>query len=195
MMLKITVITLSCFASLVLSQCDKSILPELTYRLGGNNLEWPCHSTKNIYQTTGRYMPRNIIGTRAQIYRDEAFVAMPRYKPGVPFTLGQISLKKGSCHTAIAPYPCWSLQEEGNCQALQSVVDIFLDNQDILWALDTGIVNSLQQPVKRCAAKVVAIDVKTDRVVKVIDLSNLVVAASRLQYIVVDYDAAGRAYV
>lgn len=128
MMLQI-LLPLGFLAAGVLSQCDKSILPELTYRLGGNNLEWPCHSTKNIYSTTGRYIPKNVIATRAQIYRDEAFVALPRYRSGVPFTLGRVSLQKGACYSAIAPYPCWALQEEGNCQALQSVVDLFIDAQ------------------------------------------------------------------
>lgn len=61
--------------------------------------------------------------------------------------------------------------------------------------LDVGIVNTLEQPVKRCPPKVVAIDVRSGKVVKVIDLSNLVVSTSRLQYIVVDYDTTGRAYV
>lgn len=61
--------------------------------------------------------------------------------------------------------------------------------------LDVGIVNTLAQPVKRCPPKVVAIDIKSGKVVKVIDLSNLVVSTSRIQYIVVDYDADGRAYV
>lgn len=113
----------------VLSQCDKTILPDLTYRLGGNNLEWPCQSTKNIYTSTGRYTPKNIIATRAQIFNDEAYLVLPRYKSGVPFTLGRINLRKGGCQTAITPYPCWALQEEGNCQALQSVVDLFIDGQ------------------------------------------------------------------
>jgi len=54
-------------------------------------------------------------------------VALPRYKQGVPFTLGKVNLKKGECLTKIAPYPCWAIQEEGNCQALQSVVDIAVD--------------------------------------------------------------------
>ncbi|GLH04176.1 Uncharacterized protein GBIM_09944, partial [Gryllus bimaculatus] len=42
---------------------------------------------------------------------------------------------------------------------------------------------------------VVAINVKTGRVVKVIDLSSLVTPNSRLQYLVVDYAPDGRAYV
>lgn len=126
---KIALISLVYLVSGISSSCDKSILPELTFRLGGTNLDWPCFATKNIYASTGRYIPKNVIATRAQIYRDDAFVALPRYRSGVPFSLGIISLKKGQCSTPIRPYPSWELQEEGNCNALQNVVDVFLDNQ------------------------------------------------------------------
>lgn len=187
----IIALTINC----VNSNCDKSLVPELTYRLSGANLEWPCLSTRNIYVTTNRYIPRHVIATRTQIFKDDAIVALPRYKSGVPITLGRVTLKKGFCHSPIAPFPSWSLQEEGNCQALQSVIDIFLDSQEILWVLDSGVVQTLEQPIKRCPPKVVGINMKIGKVVKIIDLSNLVCAATRLQYIVVDYDPEGRAYV
>lgn len=109
------------------SKCDKNPLAALTFQLSGNNLQWPCESTKSIYVQSGRYVPRNVIVTRAQLRRDDAFVALPRYKQGVPFTLGRVQLKRGQCVAKIAPYPCWAIQEEGNCQALQSVVDIAVD--------------------------------------------------------------------
>lgn len=119
----------------VAPSCDISLLPELTYRLSGNNIEWPCQSTKNIYTTTGRYTPRHVIATRAQIHRDEAIVAFPRYKSGVPITLGRVNLRKGSCYANVQPFPSWSIQEEGNCQALQSVVDVVIDAmvRRIIW--------------------------------------------------------------
>lgn len=188
------------FASLVSyldGACDLShqILQDLTFQLGGQSLEWPCTSTKNIYVQSGRYIPRNVIMTRSQIYRDEAFVTLPRLKSGVPFTLGKISMRRGQCSTTIAPYPCWSLQEEGNCQAIQSATDIFLDPNDILWVLDVGIVNTLEQPVRRCPPKVVGINVKTNKVVQIIDLSNLVVSSSRLQHIVAEYDDNGHCFL
>lgn len=119
--------TLSLASEQAISKCDKSPLSELTFQLSGSSLSWPCDSTKNIYVQSGRYVPRNVIVTRAQLQRDSAFVALPRYKQGVPFTLGKVNLKKGQCLTKIAPYPCWAIQEEGNCQALQSVVDIAVD--------------------------------------------------------------------
>lgn len=123
------VVLMLALVPVTVADCENSIIPELTFRLGGNNLNWPCYATKNIYASSGRYIPKNIIATRSQIYRDVAFVAIPRYRNGVPFTLGRIELRKGKCSVPIAPYPCWASQEEGNCQALQNVIDIFLDRQ------------------------------------------------------------------
>lgn len=190
-------LVLATFVSHLDGACDLSsqILQDLTFKLSGSNLNWPCASTKNIYVQSGRYIPRNVIMTRAQIYRDEAFVTLPRLKSGTPFTLGKISMKRGQCSSTVTPYPCWSLQEEGNCQALQSAVDIFLDPNDILWVLDVGLVNTLEQPVRRCPPKVVGINVKTGRVVQSFDLSNLVLQGSRLQHLVVDYDESGHCFV
>lgn len=188
---------LATFVSHLDGACDLSnqILQDLTFQLSGSHLDWPCASTKNIYVQSGRYIPKNVIMTRTQIYRDEAFVTMPRLKSGTPFTLGKISMKRGQCFTPVTPYPCWSLQEEGNCQALQSAVDIFLDPYDILWVLDVGLVNTLEQPVRRCPPKIVGINVKTGKVVQVIDLSNLIVQSSRLQHLVVDYDESGHCFM
>lgn len=177
--------------------CDRNLSPDLTYQLSGSNLVWPCESTKNIYQSNGRYSARNMIVTRVQIWKDLVFVAMPRFKYGVAFTVGVVSLKNKGCGPApITPYPCWSMQEEGNCAAIQSAVDLFLDAQDILWVLDAGIVNTLEsQPVQRCPPKVVGINVRTGKVVQVIDLSSLVSSASRLQYLVVDLTQDGQVFL
>lgn len=194
-MISIKIFILSIAGISALNTCDRSILPELTFRLSGNSLEWPCQATKNIYTSTGRYTPKHVIPTRAQIFRNEVIVAMPRYKSGVPFTLGKLSLRRGGCVSSITPFPCWSMQEEGNCEALQSVVDLFLDPQGIIWVLDPGLVNTLEQPVKRCNPKVIAMDARTGRVVKNIDLSPIVTSHSRLQYLVVDYTQSGKAFV
>ncbi|CRK93180.1 CLUMA_CG006724, isoform A [Clunio marinus] len=188
---------LTTFASQLDGACDTSnqLLQELTFQLSGSSLQWPCQSTKNIYIHSGRFTPKNVIMTRAQIYRDEAYVTLPRLKAGVPFTLGKISMKRGQCSPAILPFPCWSLQEEGNCQALQSAIDIFLDPNDIMWVLDVGLVNTLESPVRRCPPKVIGINIKTGRVVKSIDLDNVVVRSSRLQYLVAEYDENGNCFI
>lgn len=55
--------------------------------------------------------------------------------------------------------------------------------------------NNLAQPIKRCSPKVVAIDALSGKIVKTIDLSNMVASSSKLQYLVVDYDETGRGFV
>lgn len=87
-----------------------------------------------------------------------------RFKAGIPATLAKISKDAQNCEATLIPYPCWSLQEEGTCTALQNVVDLYLDPQNILWILDTGVVDTLDEPVRKCPAKVLAIDVTTEKV-------------------------------
>lgn len=191
----ITVISLSSiFIVGTLGYCHKNLVPDLSFKLTGSDLAFPCESTKNIYKSTGRYVVKNIIATRMQINKDDAYIALPRYKHGVPFTLAKFSLKSKGCKATLVPYPCWSLQEEGNCEALQNVVDLVIDPSDTLWVLDTGIVNTLEQPVLRCKPKIVGIDLKTGLVIKVVSLESLVTPHTRLQYLVVDYCSEGKPY-
>lgn len=160
----------------------------------GASFEWPCPSTKALYKSSGKYISKNIIATRGQIYQDQVFLALPRLKAGSPATLVRTPLKHGGCQTTLTPFPCWSMQEEGNCQALQSVVDTVLDNNDVLWVLDVGVINSLDNPVRKCPPKIVAFSVTTGNVLKTILLDGLTTNKSRLQYLVVDYAADNRCY-
>ncbi|KAH0954911.1 hypothetical protein HN011_011617 [Eciton burchellii] len=170
-------------------KCEKNII------WTGGSFEWPCPATKGLFRNNGRFISKNVLATRAAIYKDDAILALPRFKPGVPATLAKVSLKDKNCQASLFAYPCWSLQEEGTCSALQNVVDIYLDPQDILWVLDTGIVNSLEQSVRKCPPKVIALNVKTGKLVKTVDLSGLTSSTSRLQYIVADYSPDGRVFI
>ncbi|KAJ8959610.1 hypothetical protein NQ318_021796 [Aromia moschata] len=187
-------VTLFLYVGARAQSCSRNLIPDLSYKLTGQNLAFPCESTKNIYKTTGRYVPSHMIATRMQIYKDQAIIALPRYKHGVPFTLGTFSLKSKGCRATLLPYPCWAMQEEGNCDALQNVVDIFVDPVDNLWCLDIGLVNTLEQPVRRCPPKIVGVNLKNGAVMKVLSLDDFVNPESRLQYLVVDYSKDGRAF-
>ncbi|KAJ8942947.1 hypothetical protein NQ314_009860 [Rhamnusium bicolor] len=161
----------------------------------GGQFDWPNSAIKSIYRSSGRYIPKNIIATRAQIFKDEVFLALPRYKPGVPVTLARVGLRQRGCEAVLEPFPCWASQEEGDPNALQSVVDLYLDENNIIWVLDIGVVNTLCQPIRRSPPKVVAINVLTGKKVKTLDLSGLVCQASRLQYVVVEYGPDGSPFV
>lgn len=161
----------------------------------GGSFAWPCSSTKSLYRSSNKYISKNVIATRAQISGDDIYLALPRYKTGVPATLVRTTFKKGICHTVLSPFPCWSLQEEKNCEALQSVVDLFIDQNKVLWALDVGVVNTLETPIRYCPPKVIALSTKTGKVLKTISLEGLVAPTSRLQNIVVDYADNKRCFV
>lgn len=188
-----TTLLISCAIIGTYAACDKELCKPIEWT--GGSFEWPCESTKTIYATSGRYISKNIIATRAQIYKDNAILALPRYKPGVPVTLASVCLNQKGCEAVLKPFPCVSAQEEGKCQNLQSVVDLFIDQQDVLWVLDVGVVNTLESPIRNCPPKVVAISLKTGKVLKTLDLSGLVVKASRLQYLVVEYGPGGAPFV
>lgn len=55
--------------------------------------------------------------------------------------------------------------------------------------------NTLEQPIRRCSPKIVAINTANNKVVKSIDLSDLVTSESRLQFIVVDYSKDNKPFV
>lgn len=63
-----------------------------------------------------------------------------------------------------------------------------------MWVLDSGVCNSLEQPIKRCPPKVVAFDLENDKTVKTVDLSDILKPNSRPQYLVVDYSKHGFPY-
>ncbi|XP_003493838.1 major royal jelly protein 5 [Bombus impatiens] len=179
---------------LAITNGGNATLPE-TIKWTGGNFEWPCPTTKNMFKSSGKYISKNVIATRVALYTNNAIVALPRYKAGIPVTLAKISQDVQSCEATLVPYPCWSLQEEGTCTALQNVVDIYLDPQNILWVLDTGVVNTLDEPMRRCPPKILAVNVVTGKLVKTVDLTGLTSSASRLQYLVSDYSQDGRVFV
>jgi len=65
--------------------------------------------------------------------------------PGSPATLGYVVApdNNGRTDPEIEPYPNWAMNEIGNCSALQFVQGIAIDARGILWAVDSGRVNTL----------------------------------------------------
>ncbi|KAK9888286.1 hypothetical protein WA026_000547 [Henosepilachna vigintioctopunctata] len=191
-MMKTTLLS-ALFIVYVQAICDKELVRPLEWT--GGSFEWPNLSTKALYKSSGRFIGKNNIATRAQIYKDDVIVAFPRYKPGIPVTLGKVCLKQRNCEAVISPFPDWSSQEEGNSAAFQSVVDLFIDNNEILWILDVGVVNTLNSPVRKSPPRVIAFNLRANKQARILDLSGLVAQASRLQYLAVEYAPDGRPFV
>lgn len=152
-----------------------SLNPESTITLSGINIKFPHKSTKELMTSSGLYIPRNIIPTRLQILDDNMYLALPRLKPGVPFTLGKLTTDNYNGKTEISSFPDMSYQQEGKDDNLQNVVDIVLDEQNIIWALDTGVVNTRSKPpIRRSSPKVFAIEPNSEKVNNFVQLLNII---------------------
>jgi len=164
MVLTATVITAAASSSSAATAAAAAAL--VVYTLNGQNIEWPCSSIRDAYAIAGRYVPKNVMATRVQVWRDRAFVLTPRFRPGVPFTVSAVRLDcRRRCWPVLSPYPRWPAHGETDPTAMQNAVDMYLDPTGVLWVLDTGPVNAtVEQPVRRAWPRVFAIDVNVDKV-------------------------------
>ncbi|XP_027849763.2 protein yellow-like isoform X2 [Aphis gossypii] len=167
----------------------------------GAQYRFECDTVDALLRDDGRYVPRNNIALRAQICGNDLYLAYPRLRSGVPATVATTCLFTDDvCDEAVlTPYPCLSIQEQGKSGEVQNAVDLYLDTQEVLWVLDTGIVQTMDndaEPLRTGPPIVWAFDLNTRKLFKKIDLTCLTTPMSRLQSLVVDYDETnGKCYV
>ncbi|XP_075231801.1 major royal jelly protein 1-like [Lycorma delicatula] len=159
----------------------------LTFSPSGNNIVWPNEQVKKEAIEKGIYKPCAIIPTRFQFFDNSVFFTFPKLRHGVPFSLGQMSIRdKSKCNPNIYPYPSWEDHNVENCDAIRNAVDLYLDENDTLWVLDVGVINTLEEPENIAAPKVIGINPVTSKIKYSINLSNLILNNSRLQFLVVE---------
>jgi len=118
-----------------------------------------------------QYQPENIVMSGIEISWDRIFVSTPRLRAGVPATLSFFPRKVplGSS-PQLQAYPSWDWHGAGkgeiNCSTLISVYRSRLDRCDRLWAVDSGVITSIDDFMPVCPPKVVVFDLKTDQVVR-----------------------------
>nr|CAD7260381.1 unnamed protein product [Timema shepardi] len=120
---------------------------------------------------TGNYIPENNVFTGLEVGWGRVFLTLPRLRSGVAATLATIPRADLQGQTGTAPtlqaYPNWQWHRaEANCSGLISVYRARADRCDRLWVLDSGIMNSLESYTPVCPPKIVAFDLRTDRLVK-----------------------------
>jgi len=100
------------------------------------------------------------------------FVSFPRWTDPLQFTVGE--LKNGE----VQPYPDAAIQDQSlpPQDRLISVQSVVVDADNRLWLLDSGTVN--QGPVIPFGAKLIAVDLNTNRVIRKIFFPDNVVLAN-----------------
>ncbi|KAL7295151.1 hypothetical protein TKK_0011459 [Trichogramma kaykai] len=173
-----------------------------------------CGSEEKSFELTGAsifyppsncsdhaYSARNVIATRLQIFRERnAFLTLPKYKSGVPFSIGSMQMSSQSpplVKPVLEDPKCRSCKADVvDCADPQNVVDLALDHtNDVLWALDVGVVASLERPNRECPPKILGIGARTAKIVYRIDLSEVTTYRSRLQHLLVERSSGNRIHL
>ncbi|VVC41673.1 Six-bladed beta-propeller, TolB-like,Major royal jelly protein/protein yellow [Cinara cedri] len=175
---------------------------QYSFLLSGSNLEWPSVTEESNDILYGRYDPRKILVRGIQMDGDRAYVSMPRFmKTGVPWTLGVFHLEFVDFEPDIRPYPDYNyhmLCNDGrcgnNCLRIVNVVDVFIES-GVLWALDAGTTNVFRKPMRLGSAQLIGVNLTTDTVIRVTDLSSVTGTDSRLEHVVAMRTRCNRLYV
>lgn len=115
---------------------------------------------EDLQKTDHFYIPENNLVHRMKIWNNTLYMAIPRFKPGVPATLCR------SYRGTIQPFPTINIQIVGNCIGMQNIKDIEIDHLGQLWVLDAGVVYDLEKPNYTCDPKLVILNIGTGRIVR-----------------------------
>ncbi|KAH1016384.1 hypothetical protein HUJ04_007611 [Dendroctonus ponderosae] len=146
------------------------------------------------------FRPENTVFTGLEVTADRIFLGAPRLRAGIPATLFTIprNIPLGSSPKP-QPYPDWSyhgaglgLDNETTCAGLVSVYRMRLDSCGRLWALDSGIMTSVDDFQRICNPKLVVFDLKTNQPVRTVIFPRQVLRpASLLANLIIDETIQG----
>jgi sugar lactone lactonase YvrE len=120
------------------------------------------------------------------------YLSVPRWAEGIPSTLNKVVMKEGK--PLLEAFPSWDMNKEGKAGALQSVLGYEIDENDVMWILDQGHINS--QPSVDGSQKLVRYDLKKNKVLDSMKIPNELASyqASFLNDLVVD-NKSGFVYI
>lgn len=134
----------------------------------------------NIQLNSSEYVPENNIVSVIKIYENRMWITTPRYFRGVPVTLNTVPynhryhwwlpfLLPHNESPKLKPFPSYEMNKMGDCNAMQLVSALDIDQFGRLWVVDVGRINVLE-PYKKtgsainlCPAKLLVFDVTSGR--------------------------------
>lgn len=88
------------------------------------------------------------------------------FREGVPFTLSQLTLyDKDQCYSYMRPFPNLEMSAADDNKSIVNAIDVYMGQNGIVWVLDIGITNTLEEtPKSEVEAKILGIDYADGRV-------------------------------
>ncbi|XP_043785343.1 protein yellow-like [Apis laboriosa] len=162
---------------------------------------WPSEENKEYAISHGDYVPANNFIAGIKFWKGKMYLTIPRWKDGVPVTLGVTSAKPVNYITApkLEAFPNWEMQKIGDCSAFQMVQSMEIDPIGRMWVLDSGKMSPLSLEVKTtCPPRLVILDLeKNGEVLRIYEFPTNVAhhGTAHLNDIVLDHEDGGMAYI
>ncbi|KAF2879521.1 hypothetical protein ILUMI_26653 [Ignelater luminosus] len=142
----------------------------------------------------GSYIYENNIPMGANRWKDKLFVTVPRRRVGVPSTLNFVWMNSTERHNVpLIPYPNWRINQFDPTREPDNFVSIYrtaVDACDRLWMVDTGLIETPGNNTRVLPARIIIIDLNTDKVIRQYTLKpSDVVPHSTLANLAVDVTA------
>lgn len=167
------------------------------------DFHWQSDDERKHALLRGDYIPANNFLTTVKFWKDKMYLTLPRWKDGVPVTLGVTSAEPVNGVTAplLEAFPSWDMQKLGDCSAFQLVHSVEIDPKGRMWVLDTGRATSLRQESKSgCPARLVILDLEDKgKILRSYEFPDHVArrgaSGTYLNDIVLDHENGGMAYI
>ncbi|XP_060828171.1 protein yellow-like [Bombus pascuorum] len=162
---------------------------------------WPSEEKQNYATEHGDYIPANNFIAGIKFWKGNMYLTVPRWKSGVPVTLGVTSATVVNGNTApkLAAFPNWDMQEVGDCKAFQLVQSMEIDPKGRMWVLDSGTMSPLSVEVKTtCPPRLVILDLENNgEILRIYEFPPQVArhGTAHLNDIVLDHEDGGMAYI
>lgn len=162
---------------------------------------WPTEEMRQIALRKGDYVPANNLISGIKLWKNKMYLTVPRWKNGVPVTLGVTSAVPIERNTApkLEAFPSWAMQKVGDCNAFQLVHGMEIDPKGRMWVLDTGRPAALTLDSKsECKPRLVILDLENKgEILRSYEFPEEVAprATAYLNDIVLDHEDGGMAYI
>ncbi|KAI8435943.1 hypothetical protein MSG28_004111 [Choristoneura fumiferana] len=133
------------------------------------DFEFPSHIHREQALITKKFIPMNVLPLGIEVFGSRVWVTFPSWRGGVPATLATVSRVGGHPSPLLRPYPDWNyhraFNENQNCTGLTSVFRVNVDSCGRLWVLDSGQIDSQDNPKQICPPSLVVFDLYTDKLI------------------------------
>ncbi|XP_043280638.1 protein yellow-like [Venturia canescens] len=171
------------------------------FRWNTIDVVWPSEEAQTKAYDRNEYIPENNPIAGIKVWKDKMFLTVPRWKEGVPVTLGVTSAipVRGVYAPKLEAYPNWDMQTVGDCRAFQFVQSMEIDPKGRMWVLDSGRTETMTLQAKaRCPPRLVILDLENKgQVLRSYQFPPHVTPpeSSYLNDIVLDHEDGGMAYI